>query len=79
VKKAFVLISCDVGKEEDTLIALRAMNQIKEAHGTWGAYDIVAEVNSDNAESLRETITWKIRKLPSIRATLTLMTIEGQN
>jgi hypothetical protein len=44
-----------------------------------GAYDIVAEVNSNTAESLRETITWKIRKLPSIRATLTLIGIEGQN
>jgi len=79
VKKAFVLISCDLGKEEVTLIALRTMNQIKEDHGTWGSYDIVAEVNSDDAESLHEIITWKIRKLPSIRATLSLMAIEGQN
>lgn len=74
-----MLISCDLGKEEDTLIALRTMNQIKEAHGTWGAYDIVAEVNSDDAESLHEIITWKIRKLPSIRTTLSLMAIKGQN
>ncbi|MEZ8030986.1 MAG: Lrp/AsnC family transcriptional regulator, partial [Nitrosopumilus sp.] len=27
---------------------------------------------------LRETITWKIRKIPKIRSTLTLMGIEGQ-
>ncbi len=79
MKKAFVLINCDLGKEADILDALRTMNHVNEAHGTWGAYDIIAEVNSDNAESLRETITWKIRKLPSIRATLTLMAIEGQN
>ncbi|MDH3854416.1 MAG: Lrp/AsnC ligand binding domain-containing protein [Nitrosopumilus sp.] len=72
-----MLISCDLGKEEDTLIVLRTMNQIKEAHGTWGAYDIVAEVNSDDAESLHETVTWKIRKLPSIGATLSLMAAEG--
>ena len=79
MKKAFVLISCDLGKEEDTLITLRTMNQIKEAHGTWGAYDIVVEVNSDDAESLHEIITWKIRRLPSIRTILCLMAIEGQN
>ncbi|MDH3203663.1 MAG: Lrp/AsnC family transcriptional regulator, partial [Nitrosopumilus sp.] len=42
------------------------------------AYDIIAEVESETAESLRETITWKIRKMPAIRATLTLMAIEGQ-
>jgi len=79
MKKVFVLINCDLGREEGILTALRTMNQIKEVHGTWGAYDIVAEVNSDDAESLRETISWKIRKLPSIRATLCLMAIEGQN
>lgn len=76
--KAFVLLNCELGKE-DILSALRTMEQIKEAHGTWGAYDIIAEVNSDTTELLRETITWKIRKLPSIRAALTLMAIEGQN
>ena len=79
MKKVFVLINCDLGREEGILTALRTMNQIKEVHGTWGAYDIVAEVNSEDAESLRETISWKIRKLPSIRATLCLMAIEGQN
>ena len=79
MKKAYVLINCDLGKEEDILLALRTMNQIKEAHGTWGAYDIIAEVETNSAESLRETITWKIRKIPSIRATLTLTAIDGQN
>jgi len=72
-----VLISCDLGKEEDTLIALRTMNQVKETHGTYGAYDIVAEVNSDDTESLRKTIIWKIRTLPSIRSTLSLMATDG--
>lgn len=79
MKKAFVLLNCELGKEEDILSALRTMEQIKEVHGTWGAYDIIAEVNSDTTELLRETITWKIRRLPSIRAALTLMAIEGQN
>ena len=72
-----MLINCDLGKEEDTLIALRTVNQIKETHGTCGAYDVVAEVNSYDPESLRETITWKIRTLPSIRSTLSFMATEG--
>lgn len=79
MKKAYVLINCDLSKEEKVLHALRTTNEIKEAHGTWGAYDIIAEVETNSAESLHETITWKIRKIPSIRATLTLTAIEGQN
>lgn len=78
MKKAYVLINCDLGNEADTLVALRSMKSVNEAHGTFGAYDIIAEVSNRNAEDLREDITWKIRKLPAIRATLTLMAIEGQ-
>ena len=78
MKKAFVLISCDLGKE-DILIVLRTTNQIKEAYSIRGAYDIVAKVNSNDAELLHETITCKIRKLPSTRSSLCLMAIEGQH
>ena len=38
----------------------------------------LAKVESGQVEALRETITWKIRKIPKIRSTLTLMGIEGQ-
>jgi len=48
----------------------------KEAHGTFGSYDIIAEISAENAAELRDDITWKIRKLPYIRSTLTLMVIE---
>jgi len=76
MKKAYVLINCDLGKEEDILGTLRSIKSVKEVHGIFGAYDIIAEVSAENAEELREDITWKIRKLPYIRSTLTLMVIE---
>ena len=78
MKKAFVLINCDLGKEKDIISNLNEIENVKESHGTWGAYDIIAEVGSETTESLRDTITWKIRKMPAVRSTLTLMGIEGQ-
>jgi len=38
----------------------------------------LSKIESSTVESLRETITWKIRKIDKIRSTLTLMGIEGQ-
>ena len=78
MKKAYVLINCDLGQEGFILDALRNIPSVKEAHGTFGAYDIIAEVIAENTEELRKEITWKIRKLFPIRATLTLTGIEGQ-
>ena len=77
--QAFVLINCDLGYEVEILDQLRDMDSVVEAHGTFGAYDIIAEVAAESHELLRETITWQIRKLNRIRSTLTLKCIDGQN
>ena len=74
----YVLINCELGSEEAVIGELKSIDGVKEVHGTFGAYDILAKVQSDQVEKLRETITWKIRKIPKIRSTLTLMGIEGQ-
>jgi DNA-binding Lrp family transcriptional regulator len=75
---AFVLINCDLGSEEAVISELKSIEDVKEVHGTFGAYDILAKVEASPIETLRETITWKIRKIQKIRSTLTLMGIEGQ-
>lgn len=72
---AFVLINCDLGYEVEILDNLRDMGDVVEAHGTFGAYDIVAEVAAKSHESLRQAITWKIRKMDHVRSTLTLKNI----
>ena len=75
---AYVLINCDLGSEEFVISELKSIEGVVEVHGTFGAYDILAKVEAGLVEKLRETITWKIRKIVKIRSTLTLMGIEGQ-
>ncbi|MDH3278361.1 MAG: Lrp/AsnC ligand binding domain-containing protein [Nitrosopumilus sp.] len=74
----YVLINCELGSEESVIYELKSIDGVSEVHGTFGAYDILAKVTSEQVEKLREIITWKIRKIPKIRSTLTLMGIEGQ-
>jgi len=76
--KAHVLINCDIGAEEFVISQLKEIDFVKEVHGTFGAYDVIVLVEANTVEALRETITWKIRKIEKIRSTLTLMVIEGQ-
>jgi DNA-binding Lrp family transcriptional regulator len=75
---AYVLINCDLGSEEAVISELKLIDGVIEVHGTFGAYDILAKVESNLVEKLRETITWKIRKIARIRSTLTLMGVQGQ-
>ena len=75
---AYVLVNCELGSEESIIQQLKNIDGVIEVHGTFGAYDILAKIESTTIEVLREIITWKIRKIDQIRSTLTLMGIEGQ-
>ena len=76
--KACVLINCDLGSEDKVISDLRKLEHIKDVVGTFGAYDMVAKVEAETSEQLRETVTWKIRKMDKVRSTLTLMEVMGQ-
>jgi len=69
---AYVLINCVLGYEGQIIEDLKHLSDVKEAHVTFGAYDILAKVESDQTNTLRETITWKIRKIDGVKSTLTL-------
>ena len=75
---AYVLISCDLGFDAEIIHEIKQFEDVKEVHGIFGAYDILVMLESANVENLKDIITWKIRKLNTIRSTLTLMVTEGQ-
>tara|TARA_Y100000996_G_scaffold191880_1_gene150119 strand:- start:340 stop:582 length:243 start_codon:yes stop_codon:yes gene_type:complete len=78
MSQAFVLINCELGSEEQIISELKTLPDVQNVQGTFGAYDIIAEVSSESVDKIRETITWKIRKIEKIRSTLTLTKVEGQ-
>ncbi|WP_455369121.1 Lrp/AsnC ligand binding domain-containing protein [[Eubacterium] cellulosolvens] len=74
---AFVLINAELGKEEGILKELRSIGNVKEAHFVYGVYDIIAKVEADTMEKLKEIVTFKIRRLTDVRSTLTMTVAEG--
>jgi DNA-binding Lrp family transcriptional regulator len=73
---AFLLINTELGSETEVLKNLKKLEGVEEAFNVYGTYDIIARIKSDTMEKLKETITWKIRRLDKVRATLTLMSVE---
>jgi len=76
--QAYVLLNCELGAEEEIIGKLKELENVKEVHVTFGAYDITAKLEAETAEKLRETITQNLRKMDKIRSTLTLTVVEGQ-
>lgn len=70
---AFVLINAEIGSEGEILKELRKMEHVKEAYLVYGVYDIVAKVEADTMDKLKEFTSFKVRRLNKVRSTLTMI------
>lgn len=73
---AFVLINTEMGSENEILDSLQKIGNVKEAYVVYGVYDVIALVEADTMDQLKDIITWKIRRLNKIRSTLTTMVVQ---
>jgi len=73
---AFVLMDAEAESLEDVLKALKAVDGVREAYCVCGVYDIVAKVEVEDMERLRDIVTWKIGKLWNVRSTWTMLLME---
>ncbi|HJX02537.1 MAG TPA: Lrp/AsnC ligand binding domain-containing protein [Candidatus Bathyarchaeia archaeon] len=73
---AFVLINTEIGSEADVLKELKKVEGVEEAYAVYGVYDIIARVKADTMDKLKETVTWKVRRLDKVRSTLTMIVVE---
>jgi DNA-binding Lrp family transcriptional regulator len=75
--KAFVLVNAEVGSEDQIVADLRKITNVKEAYAAYGAYDIVAKIEAETMDKLKEVVNGKIRRLDKVRSTLTMIIVEG--
>ncbi len=74
--KAFVLMNADLGSEDSIVNELKKLEGVKEVYQVYGVYDIVAQVEANTMERVKETITWKLRKLNGVKSTLTMIVMD---
>jgi DNA-binding Lrp family transcriptional regulator len=74
---AFVMITAEIGREGEVLNELKKIEHVKEASLTYGVYDIVAKIEAETWDKLKEIMTSKARRLTGVRSTLTMIVMEG--
>jgi len=73
--KAYVLMNTELAKEEEVVKELMKIEGVKEAYALYGIYDVIAEVEAETMEKIREIVLTRIRRLESVRTTITLITM----
>ena len=75
--KGFILLNCDLGAEEYVADELNQMQNISNAYLTFGAYDVIAEIQTKSQDDFEKAIA-VIRKLSRVVSTMTLNVISPE-
>lgn len=70
---AYVLVTTEVGAEEEVRNRLLKEPEIIEAEVVFGVYDIVVKIEAESMEQIRKIVTWKIRRIDKVTSTQTLI------
>jgi DNA-binding Lrp family transcriptional regulator len=70
---AFLFINAELLFIEDVINKLKQVPEIVDVYKVQGIYDIIARVNSDTEEKLKELISERIRRIDRITGTVTVI------
>ena len=71
MNRGFILLNCDLGAEEYIVEELKQMQSISNAYLTFGAYEVIVEIQTETQEEFTKAIA-TIRKLSRVVSTMTL-------
>lgn len=74
--KAYVMIKVRAGDVKDVVYQLRKIHEVIEAHMTFGPYDAVAVVETENIAKLGSITALEIQPIPGVEQTLTCLAVD---
>ncbi len=76
---AYVLINTKPEVIDKVLELVKKIDNVTEAYAVHGLYDIVAKIEAETEERLKNTVTWKIKQLYDLRSAFILIANENIN
>jgi DNA-binding Lrp family transcriptional regulator len=71
----YLLVETDVGRLEDVCKRLKAIPHVVEVEVVTGPFDLIVKVQADHINTALDIVMTKIRKVPGIKGTETLVTM----
>ena len=73
---AWVLISCEPGRERDVYVHLLSIPTVSEVSVVYGELDLVARIDFNDEKEMAQTLIVDMRTVGGIRKTETLIAVE---
>ena len=74
---AYILAKVEAGKDQEVLREVKKKSGVRQATPTYGVYDLHVEVSFNTMDELDKFIFDKIRRIPGIKETVTLIAFKG--
>lgn len=74
--KAYVLITIRPGAVKEVVKNVGRLDQVQEAHMTFGQYDAVAVIEAEDLSRLGTLISAEIQPIPGVLDTLTCLAVD---
>jgi len=72
----FILIRVEANREDEVYDSLSGIKEIEGIREVFGEYDMIARIEAKNLKDMRSIIISKVRSVPGVLATTTLITSE---
>ena len=71
----YLLVEIDIGKLDEVVRRLRATPGVTEVQAVTGPFDLIVKVQAPQINEALDTVVHKIRRVPGIKSTETLVTV----
>ena len=71
--KAYIMINVKTGTEDDVCVKVLKLNEVEEAAAIYGEFDLILKVKAKDMNHLDKLIVDKLRGIPDILLTATML------
>jgi DNA-binding Lrp family transcriptional regulator len=75
--KAIVLIKIQTGEIQNAIQDLRRLSSVADAQMTFGPYDAIVLIDTQDLKSLGKLVSWDIQTIPGVRETCTCVMVDA--
>ena len=71
----YLLVEIETGRVDEVLRRMRAVPGVTEVQAVTGPFDLIVKVQAPHINEALDTVVHRIRKIPGIKSTETLVTV----
>jgi len=71
----YLLVETEVGRLDEVLKRVKAVPSVAEVQAVTGPFDLIVKVEAPHINAALDTVVHKIRRIPGIKSTETLVTV----